>query len=66
VFSGAGVVMMGSVEVSTLQPQGPGDPMLPPVPNVAPSSSEESPRMTHSGGDPLWTIPMKMARESRS
>jgi hypothetical protein len=42
VFSGAGVVMMGSVTVTTLHPQGSGYPELPLVPEVAPSSLEDS------------------------
>jgi hypothetical protein len=29
VFSGAGMAMMGSIEVTTLHPQGTGDPVLP-------------------------------------
>jgi hypothetical protein len=65
VFSGAGVVMMGSVEVTTLHPRGPADPKLPLVPDAMMSSSEDSPWAVRSEVDPLWTIPMKMAPESR-
>jgi hypothetical protein len=56
--------MAGSVEVTTLHPPGSGDPKLPPVPNVAPSSSEDSPRVVRIEGDPLWTIPMNMVPKS--
>jgi hypothetical protein len=63
-FSGTGVSMAGSVEVTTLHPPGSGDPKLPPVPNVAPSSSEDSPRVVRIEGDPLWTIPMNIVPKS--
>jgi hypothetical protein len=66
VFSGTGVVMMGSVKVTTLHPRGPGGPKLPPVLDVAPSSSDNSPRVACREGDPLWTIPTYMAPKSRS
>jgi hypothetical protein len=59
-FSVAGVVMMGSVEVTALHPREPGDPKLPLVPDMVLSSSKDSPRVVHSEGDPLWTIPTKI------
>jgi hypothetical protein len=58
--------MMGSVEVTTLHPRGPRDPKLPPVLDVVSSSSEDSLRVAHSKGNPLWTIPMMMAPEFHS
>jgi hypothetical protein len=58
--------MMGSVEVTTLHLQGSGDPELPPAPEAASSSSEDSSRVVRRVGDPLWTIPMNMALESHS
>jgi hypothetical protein len=53
VFSGGGVVVMGTVGVTTLHPQGPGKPMLPPPPKAVSPSSEESPRIVCDGSDPL-------------
>jgi hypothetical protein len=66
VFSNAGVVVMGTNRVSTLHPQGPGDLELPPAPEAAPPSLEESSRVVCKDGDPLCTIPMKIAPESLS
>jgi hypothetical protein len=65
-FIAACVVMMGSVEVTTMHPRGSGDPELPPMPKVAPSSSEDSSRAVHREGNPLWSIPMNMVPESQS
>jgi hypothetical protein len=45
VFSDTGVAVMGSVEVSTLNPRGPGDPELPQAHEVVPYSSEDSSRV---------------------
>jgi hypothetical protein len=64
VFSGVGVTVMGLVGVTMLHPQGSGDPDLPSAPEVAWSSSEDSSRVVHREGDPLWTIHMNMAHES--
>jgi hypothetical protein len=66
VFSGAGVTVMGSVGVTTLHPQGPGDPEVSPMPDVAPSSLDDSSRVVRRDGDPMWTIPTNMAHESHS
>jgi hypothetical protein len=66
VLSGTGVVTMGSIEVTMLHPQGPGDPKLPPAPDVASSSSEDSPRVVRREDNQLWTIPMNMVPESHS
>jgi hypothetical protein len=66
VFSGAGVMVMGSVAVTTLHPRGPEDPELPPVPEAALSSSEDSSRAVHKEGDLMWTIPTNMAHEFHS
>jgi hypothetical protein len=66
VFFGIGVVVVGIVGVTTLHPRGPGDPELAPVPEVVPPSMEESSRAVCKDGDPLCTIPMKMAHESPS
>jgi hypothetical protein len=44
VFFSAGVVVMGSVGVTTLRPRGMEDPELPPMLEAAPSSSEDSSR----------------------
>jgi hypothetical protein len=67
VFSRSGVMMMGSVEVTTLHPRGPGDPELPPPAlEAAPSSLEDASRAMSGDGDPLWTIPTNMAHESHS
>jgi hypothetical protein len=45
VFSDTGVAVMGSVEVSTLNPRGPGDPELPQAHEGVPYSSEDSSRV---------------------
>jgi hypothetical protein len=66
VLSSVAVLVMGTFEVTTLLPQGPGDPELPPAPEVVPSSLKESSRAVWIDGDTLCTIPMKMADESRS
>jgi hypothetical protein len=42
VFSIASVVVMGTIGVTMLHPWGPGDLELPPVPEVALASSDES------------------------
>jgi hypothetical protein len=65
VLSESGVVMMGSIEVTMLHPRGPGDPKLPSTPDVVQFLSEDSLRGLRRGGDPMWTIPMNMAPESR-
>jgi hypothetical protein len=64
VFSGAGVTVMGPVGVTMLHPQGSGDLDLPSVPEAVWSSLEDSSRVVHREGDPLWTIPMNMVPES--
>jgi hypothetical protein len=68
VFSGAGVMVMGSVGVTTLHPQRPGDLVSPwpPVPEVAPSSFEDSSRAVRREGDSLWTNPTNMMPEFHS
>jgi hypothetical protein len=66
VFSGAGVMVMRSVGVTTLQPRGPGDPELPPMPEAVLSSSEDSSRAVHKEDDLMWTIPSNMAHEFHS
>jgi hypothetical protein len=53
VLSGTGAAMKGSVEVTTLHPRGPGDPKLPPAPDVVLSSPEDFSRGVHREGDPL-------------
>jgi hypothetical protein len=53
VLSGTDVTMMGSVGVTTLQPQGAGDSKLPLTTDVVSSSSEDSPRVERKEGDPL-------------
>jgi hypothetical protein len=57
---------MGIVGVTTLHPEGPGDPELPTAPEVAPPSLDESSRAVCKDGDPLCTIPTKMVPESPS
>jgi hypothetical protein len=47
-----------------IAPSGAGGPELLPVPDVAPSSLEDSSGVVHREGDPLWIIPTKMASES--
>jgi hypothetical protein len=64
--SRVGIVVMGSVGVTMLHPQGPGDSELPLVPEVAPSLSEVSSRVVCRDGIPLCTIPTNMALESPS
>jgi hypothetical protein len=66
VFSGSGVAVMGSVAVTTLHPQGLGDPELPPVPEAVPSSLENSSRAVCKDGDLLCTILMNTTLESHS
>jgi hypothetical protein len=66
VFSNASVVVMGSVRVTTLHPQGLGDLELPQVPEAVASSSKDSSRAVCKDGDPLCTIPTNMALESHS
>jgi hypothetical protein len=53
VFIGAGIVAMGPVRVTTLHPQGWGDPDLPLAPEAVPSSSKDSLRAVRRDGDPL-------------
>jgi hypothetical protein len=65
-LGGSGVVVMGSVGVTTLHLRGSGDPKLPRAPEVALSSSEVSSRVVCRDGVPLCTIPMNMALESPS
>jgi hypothetical protein len=64
VFSEVGMMVMGSVRVTMLHPQGPEDPELPSAPEAAPPSLEDFKRVVHREGDPLWTIPMNMTHES--
>jgi hypothetical protein len=66
VFSGAVVAVIGSVGVTTLHPQGSGDPKLPSTLEVAPSSSEDSSRVVCKDGDTLCTIPTNTMLESHS
>jgi hypothetical protein len=66
VFSDAGVVVMGTFEVTTLHPRGLGGPELPSSPKVALSSSEESSREVYKDGDPLCIIPTNKVPESPS
>jgi hypothetical protein len=66
VFSGNGVVVMRTVGVTTLHPQDPGDPELPLSPEAVPPSLVESSGAVCEDGDPVCTIPTKMALESRS
>jgi hypothetical protein len=61
VFSGAGVVGMGTIRITTLHSLGPGDPELPLAPKAVPPSSEEFSRAVCKDGNPLCTMPMKMA-----
>jgi hypothetical protein len=65
-FSGIGVAVMGLVGVTMLHPQGLGNPKVPPTPEVAPSSLEDSSRVVCKHGDALCTILMNMALESHS
>jgi hypothetical protein len=64
VLSSDGVVVMGTLGVTTLHPQGPKDLELPPSLEAAPPSSEESSGVVCKGGDPLCTIPMNKVLES--
>jgi hypothetical protein len=57
-------MVMGSVGVTMLHPQGSEDPELPSAPEAAPPSLEDFSRVVRREGDPLWTIPMNMAHES--
>jgi hypothetical protein len=66
VLSDAGVVVMGTLGVTMLHPQGLGDPKLPPSPEEVPLSSKESSRAVCNDGDPLCTIPTNKAPESPS
>jgi hypothetical protein len=66
VFFSTGVVVMGSVGVTTLRPRGMEDPELPPMLEAAPSSSEDSLRAVCKDGDPSCTIPMNTRLESHS
>jgi hypothetical protein len=66
VFSGAGVVMMGTVGVTMLHPCRLGDPELPSPPKVVLPSSKESSKAVCQDGDPLCNIPMNTALESSS
>jgi hypothetical protein len=66
VFSSTSVVVMGSVRVTMLHPQGLGDLELPTAPEAVSYSSEESPRAVRRDSDLLCTIPMNKAPESRS
>jgi hypothetical protein len=63
VFSSGGVVVMGTVGVTMLHPWGPGDPELPPSPEVVLLPSKDSSRMVCKDGDPLCIIPMNTAPE---
>jgi hypothetical protein len=66
VFSSAGVVVMGTICVTKLYPQGLGDLDLPPLPEAASPSSKKSSRALCKDGDPLCTIPTNMAPKSPS
>jgi hypothetical protein len=59
-------VVMVTIGVITLHPQGPWDPELPSTPEAVLPSSEESSRTVCKDGDLLCTIPIKMVLESRS
>jgi hypothetical protein len=61
VFSGGGMVAMGTFGVTTLHPRGHGNPKLPPLPEAASPSSEDSSRTVCKEGDSLCTIPTNMA-----
>jgi hypothetical protein len=58
--------MMGLVRVTTLHPWGAGNPELAPVPEVAPSSLEDSSWAVCKDGDTMCTIPTNMAVEFHS
>jgi hypothetical protein len=64
VFSGGGVVMMGTIRVTTLHLQGLGDLGLPPSPEAASPSSEDSSRTVYKDGDLLCIIPTNMVPKS--
>jgi hypothetical protein len=53
VFSGASIMVMGSGKVTTLHPQGLGDPELPPMLEAEPSLSEDYSSAVYRDGDPL-------------
>jgi hypothetical protein len=66
VFSSAGVMVMGTICVTKLYPQGSGDLDLSPLPEAASPSSKESSRVLCKDGDPLCMIPTNIAPESPS
>jgi hypothetical protein len=63
-FSSGGVVVMGTIRVTMLHPQGLGVRQLPPSLEAMPPSSEDSSRMVCKDGDPLCIIPMNTTPES--
>jgi hypothetical protein len=64
VFSGNGVVVMGTVMVTMFHPRGLRDLELPPLPEVVLPYSEDSLRTVCKYGDPLCIIPMNTAHDS--
>jgi hypothetical protein len=65
VFPSVIMDVMGTVGVTTLHPRGWGF-GVPPALKMALPSPEETSRVVSKDGDPLCTIPMKMAPESLS
>jgi hypothetical protein len=57
-------VVIGTIGVTTLHPQGSGSPELPPSPKVVSPSSESSSGVVCRDGGPLCTIPTKTVPES--
>jgi hypothetical protein len=62
--SNSGMVMTGTVGVTTLHPQEMGKSELPPPLEVMSSSSLDSSRIICNDGDLLFTIPMNTTPES--
>jgi hypothetical protein len=63
-FSDGGVVVMGTIEVTTLHPSRTGSSELAPSPKVVSSSSKSLSRDVCKDGDPMCTIPTKIAPKS--
>jgi hypothetical protein len=57
----AGVVVIGTLGVTTLHPWALGEPELTPLPKAVPPSLEESLMAVCKDGEPLCTIPMNKA-----
>jgi hypothetical protein len=64
VFSDDGVVVMGTIGVTMLHPQGSRDPELPPSPDAMSPLSKDSSRTVCKDGDSLCTIPTNTVPES--